>query len=630
MNIVNQEQSNLRFTTPTQGTIISILSALFFAGCAVKNEGASDYAKMSIEHAQSQQVASEITESLRNKVLVGEIGSNRVVSSVVSSLSIASHYDEEKRATVRLSIDEALKSLTNLSQLQTVEFQESLRLALAKRANSEDEPHFTGAEIAQIVMEVSRELNNRSQLAGERLGNSASDANVNRDDTGLNDEVPMMLSSRLIHKYDMRNDLTVIEEDDSLAVRLLRGYIKTFPEFMSGDDVALWASTDIDGRFVTSGEVAIVVNAFEHGFEGGNFAYGPGADEKGRLVYYSNDVQKGQPYNFSNLPVYGPITYTGRPFGLQIHVIELDVDSAQTNALLHSLAGIGKVAFAPSSPVLDVLESLGKSMLSSPQNDVHLRYDLMFDPKGTDPKINYPRLEEGIYAVVRLEDRNEGVPWEMICLQKNTGMLGRMKGGSLKSCKAPYREHSWLTFAIRSGLEAKELDLQENTLTDLIARLEVQDQARAGVISSIGRDFEKSQRSIIVKDRIRNRLSRVKSSKFDSVERRKRAYELLSELIACNEAIKKSPGSSLDRNEKICAVADASGTYLPLLTDDELGTYLDKVRQLVPDKNANLDVFNLLERDAFPPSTLPTKKGVATRFEELLDAIWKSDASSSN
>ncbi len=54
------------------------------------------------------------------------------------------------------------------------------------------------------------------------------------------------------------------------------------------------------------------------------------ATKKGRLIYYSDDVRSGgHLLNGSALPLYGPITYEGRPLVFELTILELDVGEAE-------------------------------------------------------------------------------------------------------------------------------------------------------------------------------------------------------------------------------------------------------------------------------------------------------------
>ncbi|WP_043089432.1 hypothetical protein, partial [Pseudomonas aeruginosa] len=87
--------------------------------------------------------------------------------------------------------------------------------------------------------------------------------------------------------------------------------------------------------------------------------------------------------------------------------------------LLQELAKVGSASYAPGTPVLNLLNSLGDALLSANGDDVELRYQMEFDPpyqgrtrktdtqprNGTSISSRAP-LREGYYAFVRMEQRD--------------------------------------------------------------------------------------------------------------------------------------------------------------------------------------------------------------------------------
>ncbi len=100
--------------------------------------------------------------------------------------------------------------------------------------------------------------------------------------------------------------------------------------------------------------------------------------ENARVVFYSNDVQSGQSLNFSNIPLLGPISYHGRPIGIQLIILEIDNTSDQMEGLLERLAAVGANAAGLDGPLSDALVSLGASRVTA--DDKHLRNTKVLDP----------------------------------------------------------------------------------------------------------------------------------------------------------------------------------------------------------------------------------------------------------
>ena len=134
---------------------------------------------------------------------------------------------------------------------------------------------------------------------------------------------------------------------DSLSVHLRTAYIKDFAEI--ANPLRVFTRMGLKAN----GEIAIVANAFEMN-TGKELDF---ADTKsGRLVFYSDDVLKGQFLNFNNMPIYGPIKYNGAPFAFRATIFELDISSEQAKALLGTVAQAGSMAYPPASPVPEFAE----------------------------------------------------------------------------------------------------------------------------------------------------------------------------------------------------------------------------------------------------------------------------------
>jgi hypothetical protein len=189
-----------------------------------------------------------------------------------------------------------------------------------------------------------------------------------------------------------------IRKHDSISIHLEQIYIKEFHEIP-----AFWR---LESSKDTRGEIAIVVRAFELS-KGQDLDFRSTAAESGRLIYYSDDVREKQFLNFSFLPVYGPITYRGNPVVLQIYILELDSESEKLKPLLSTLAKVGSSLYAPASPVLSLVESLGGAFLSGNQDDVAFRYSLVLHPDQGYAGMDYPVLEAGHYVFIRKADRRE-------------------------------------------------------------------------------------------------------------------------------------------------------------------------------------------------------------------------------
>ena len=209
-------------------------------------------------------------------------------------------------------------------------------------------------------------------------------------------------------------------DQDSISIRLQAAFITYYSEgpFSYVGDVIT------EGQYVERGEVAIVVNAFQLGEGGADFDFSDEGINKGRVVYFSQDVEEDQFLNFSNMPVYGPVTYEAKPIGIDIAVMELDLSDEVTVDLLTKLASLGGKAFPAAAPGLEILNSLGETLVQKQTNDINARYTLLFDaPEGGHPDLPRATIEVGNYIFLRLENRQDDIDWEELLLDENTGKL---------------------------------------------------------------------------------------------------------------------------------------------------------------------------------------------------------------
>ncbi len=268
------------------------------------------------------------------------------------------------------------------------------------------------------------------------------------------------------HFQDTDRPSELIEEGDSLVVRLLHAHICDFAE--SGD----WfkasprgacnngAAASFWDRRASRGEIAVLANANERSNGAGLRFDQAEARETARLVFYSADVREyGHILNFKNMPIYGPRTYGGAPFFLDFHILELDNEEAEaTRAMLSTLAGIGGSAYPPAAPAIQILNSLGNALLSGEQDDVEARHTVEFDSprveKGQDP--HRVALRTGVYGFVRQEVRNDDFDWNSVCLNYETMQLHRRDDGECSN--AIFRDRTWWTLRIGTGESPTEQD----------------------------------------------------------------------------------------------------------------------------------------------------------------------------
>lgn len=281
------------------------------------------------------------------------------------------------------------------------------------------------------------------------------------------------VSSPLFLSKSARSDhlkYQFIEKGDSVSIRLLHAYVCEFYEQAqsrkelertyrraskkstegSEDDGTVVSCADRDyNRFGTRGEIAVLASAVEVDENGQGQNTGSGLDSM-RLVYFDDDVREtGQALNQANHRIYGPISYQGRPLSLRLAIAELDQEEAdETAGLLKALAGLGKQAYAPASPVLDALSKISDAYFSSKQDDLVFLYAMEFNSASKDapPSENVVHLplREGVYAFVRSQSREPNkINWEGIRLDPDTGRL--LSG----SDKGDWVKKTYLTIQVR-------------------------------------------------------------------------------------------------------------------------------------------------------------------------------------
>jgi hypothetical protein len=265
----------------------------------------------------------------------------------------------------------------------------------------------------------------------------------------------------------------MFKKNDSLSIHLRTAYIKHFSEWPS-----YWRMTTRTG-VTYNGEIAIVANAFE-------MATGKELDfknmEAGRLVFFSDDVQKGQPLNLNNIPIYGPITYNGAPVAFRISIFELDIVSEQAKAIIGLIAKAGSVAYPPASPILGMLNGLGNGLVSGEQNDTEFRYTMVLDPRGGSEDLNHFVLEVGNYVFIRMEKRTKEVPWDKLALDENKGIVYWKNETIENGKKKPYTENTYLIVEINKDTSSINIDLSEDSYTGLLDALKDKDAKKAASI----------------------------------------------------------------------------------------------------------------------------------------------------
>ncbi|MEM7120170.1 MAG: hypothetical protein AAF563_02760 [Pseudomonadota bacterium] len=415
-----------------------------------------------------------------------------------------------------------------------------------------------------------------------------------------------------------------IEAGDSVAIRLQQAYIEDCIE--GGFD-----PTDGWGH---NCEIAVIVDVFE--FDGSaqhDFDFSAEGKERGRVVYYSEDVVPGQHLNFNNMPIYGPIEYNGGPIGMNIFILELETENAQASALLDTLASIGGMAYAPAQPIFNALNSLGSALLTGSTDDTNFEYAVTFDPdsNGAYP---YARLAVGDYIFVREQDRSAETPWDMLTYDQNTGRLfyktSRYNddGTLLARAGDPFLESTYISIQINKNLSSVRLDLSQNTYGVLRAKLDEADAAAANRLSEAGQDIIKEtatlltmRRQIVVFDEARSQLNIIRQAQLDPenaalvTAARQAANSLLLTLSSAITATNKLAETENTDQDQVTDAPDLNVTQIKYLLSnleaiagvtDLAQMSLFEIKTFPVDDIAK--IYNLIEFSN-PPGSEPSGEG---------------------
>lgn len=403
-------------------------------------------------------------------------------------------------------------------------------------------------------------------------------AHTDRYVTGGDPEVQSAI--QLVRKNTGHKDAETFKDGSSISVSLEQGLLA---------DCVEWLKSPIRG-FRKNCEIAIVARVVEFG-NGQDFNFADEGVKAGRVVYYSSDVEPGQPFNLNHLPIYGPQTYHGGPLGIELYIIEIDAEDAQAQAVFQALAAIGGVAYPPAAPILKVLDRLGGALLSGTGgDDMEFRYFFTLDPRAGSSGFD-SQLQPGGYALVREDTRTARTNWAQLALDENSGRIfeldsnGKVLTGE-DGRPAEYRDNSYLTLSIDKDKSAKSVDLSQNTYGTFRAALDAADKKKAEQISTSARDVVDAlvdRRATENYDRARGALAEIRSKK-GRTGKASRA-DVLSSLKLIGEGIaEKEKWDKLKTDGKIEEAFDLKGGKV--LTEPQINYLLGELRALA---GANVD-----------------------------------------
>lgn len=260
---------------------------------------------------------------------------------------------------------------------------------------------------------------------------------------------PALLNTDNFLKYS--DAKKAINKGESISIHLQKVYMKEFSERFE-----YLYSRDKEVK----GEIIVIAKAYELG-EGKVIEYDYSSINSGRVVYYSKDVRAtGQVLNFNSLPIYGPITYKGNPLVLELYIMELDEEEVKKyKALLGALIKLGSQVYPPASPILKVLDDVGGAFLTGRQDDIEFKYHGVLYQNQGDEDIRQSRVAVGDYVFVKQSnDRNIPIEWNILKLDRTNGILKKGGPSAPKEELVDYRDKTWLTIQVNSGLDPLALD----------------------------------------------------------------------------------------------------------------------------------------------------------------------------
>lgn len=384
-------------------------------------------------------------------------------------------------------------------------------------------------------------------------------------------------------------------------------------------------------NFGKHAEMAILANVFElDAVAGKGFVEVPDYDTEAddgkprlKLVYYGDNLEQMQPFNFSNIPVLARREYKGGRIGLQIVIEEIDAESPAVASLLETLAGYGKTV-SPVPQVTDVLLDLGTSLMQGSTDDRLFDYRLTLSsgaavlPNGAlDARAAFV---PGRYILMKDEQRQSEINWAGLSYDANRGRL--MKGGTefrdhlylvLNVSKYPktstaevYESPDWAEFKAKLPKAAADRSIPLKTLeqnfsvmvaADRSARLKAEalgnwmqvDRAIGLYVSRSLKDIESTDLSACPghKDRLLLERDLMKRRMSDGIREFLSTYKAAIAQPVDANGTKLS--SALSDNDQESLISEIARSYMPWASDAMRATFADSAAF----KTAYVDISGL-------------------------------------
>ena len=361
----------------------------------------------------------------------------------------------------------------------------------------------------------------------------------------------------------------LISAGDPITVSLKQVFIKDFIEYRS--------LLRVVRNEPTTGDIAIVSSTCE---DPCNRKFGNDGIKNSKVIFYSNDVRRGQFLNLSNLHgVFGPITYGGNPLKLDFYIIELDTDGTQLRNLAANLAGLGETFYPPAHPATAILSSLAEVFIKDDQDDniFTFSFDLK-SPTDEKPTANpsSAAIEAGNYVLIRSEDRTKQIPWSSLAYNDATGRVVNSRCALMfePADDCFYTDNSYMVIEVSKAKTAANNDAQQIIFSALKSSIAatgpslLNNQLTAEKMQEIRNSLESTE----IRGRAVHTLKTIKDSPPDSQERKRATLNLAS--IWFDESKVTLPS---DTSMVAIQADDLLGRCMGLSTEDAL-LYQDAIR----------------------------------------------------
>lgn len=299
--------------------------------------------------------------------------------------------------------------------------------------------------------------------------------------------IPQHTSGNITPEVFRATHGSVLETDEVFMITLVSTYICNFREtqtleFLSPTNVGAIACGDKRSSGInTRGEIAILAGfAFQD-------QKGTGGAPEERLVFLSHDVREtGQLLNFINLPIYGPAPYQKATSRLRMTILELDKEESEEQSdILQSVADAGASFASPvQGKVIEVLASIGETLIKTNKDDREMRFDAGFDvpyseesksednigtvkqSPATELSIMRNPLREGYIILMRRERRDRKDHFKNIKVCPKLGLVVEAD----KECdgNSYYADSTWILLRVTKEDEDVANAILNQTLRDAL------------------------------------------------------------------------------------------------------------------------------------------------------------------